>query len=395
MSRSLQTCQTCDCTNVSSNLWFYCSFGSFHYRLSLCVCIFGVVTNVLNFIVLTRKDLRTHINFILAALAISDFLVMVIYIPYSADYGFNMKSKYERLTFSYAFYVFIHALLSQTAHTVSIFLTIMLALWRYIAVCLPNKKNFVMKQTIPAIILSYIISPIISIPIYMSLNIKEFNVTLNYNESETSSEQNLTIYKVWPSELAEQHQMMYLWIYSVIIKLLPCIALTYLSLQLIHALYEAKKRKEKLTGNISIKLLRKKKQADRTTKMLIAVLLLFLVTEIPQGIMGLFSALLHKDFYHHCYQKMGKKKCCLYKQINYRAVCISSTGDFFDFLALINSSINFILYCTMSRQFRTTFANIFLPKCLKQRFSRTSDRLMEMDSRGQIETIQDTQMTQL
>lgn len=65
-----------------------------------------------------------------------------------------------------------------------------------------------------------------------------------------------------------------------------------------------------------------------------------------------------------------------------------------DFLALLNSSINFILYCTMSRQFRENFAAIFLPKCLKRRF-RSTDGLMEMDSRGQIETIADTQMTQL
>lgn len=65
-----------------------------------------------------------------------------------------------------------------------------------------------------------------------------------------------------------------------------------------------------------------------------------------------------------------------------------------DFLALLNSSINFILYCAMSRQFRETFADIFLPKCLKQKTSRL-DGLMEMDSRGQIETIHDTQMTQL
>jgi hypothetical protein len=65
-----------------------------------------------------------------------------------------------------------------------------------------------------------------------------------------------------------------------------------------------------------------------------------------------------------------------------------------DFLALLNSSINFILYCSMSRQFRETFANIFLPKCcLEKASSRSSDGLIEMDSRGQIETIQDTQMT--
>lgn len=370
------------------------------FRLSLCVCVFGVLTNILNFIVLTRKDLRTHINYILASLALSDFLVMLVYIPYAFSFGLNLTSKYERVTFTYACYIIIHAVLSQTAHTISIFLTIILALWRYIAVCYPNKKNIVMKQTTLAIILSYIASPIISIPIYMSLEIREFTVLVNKTivspglEPSFEVENNLTIYKVWPSKLAEDHQLFFLWIYSVIIKLLPCIALTFLSFQLIHALYEAKKRKEKLTGNISIKLLRKKKQADRTTKMLIAVLVLFLITEFPQGIMGLFSAVLHQDFYHHCYQKLGMMKRFQFKN-NFNNFVYLSLGDFFDFLALINSSINFILYCTMSRQFRATFSNIFLPKCLKK--FTNEDRLMEMDSRGnQIETMQDeTQMTQL
>lgn len=230
---------------------------------------------------------------------------MIIYIPYASDYGFNINTKYERLTYSYACYVFSHATLTQTSHTVSICLTIMLALWRYIAVCHPNKKNLFMKRTIPVIVGSYIVSPIVSIPIYLSLKIREFNVTINSNETNIYEDVNLTIYKVWPSELAENHQTAYLWIYSVIIKLLPCIALTFLSFQLIRALYEAKKRKAKLKGNLSVKLLSKKKQADRTTKMLIAVLLLFLITEFPQGIMGLFSALLHESFYIYCYQKLG------------------------------------------------------------------------------------------
>lgn len=228
---------------------------------------------------------------------------MGIYIPYALDYGFDMNTKYERMTYSYACYVFVHATLTQTAHTVSICLTLMLALWRYIAVCHPNKKSLFMKQTFLVITASYIISPIVSIPIYLSLKIKEFNIIVN---STMHEDINKTIYKVWPTELAANHPNVYLWVYSVIIKLLPCIALTFLSLQLIRALYEAKKRKAKLKGNISIKLMTKKKQADRTTKMLIAVLLLFLITEFPQGIMGLFSALLHEHFYIYCYQKLGK-----------------------------------------------------------------------------------------
>src|SRR5690349_21160946 len=36
-------------------------------------------------------------------------------------------------------------------------------------------------------------------------------------------------------------------------------------------------------------------------------------------------------------------------------------GDLMDILALINSGINFILYCSMSKQFRDHFARLFIP----------------------------------
>jgi predicted RNA-binding protein (virulence factor B family) len=71
-----------------------------------------------------------------------------------------------------------------------------------------------------------------------------------------------------------------------------------------------------------------------------------------------------------------------------------------DFLALLNSSINFILYCTMSRQFRDTFSQIFLPRSLtqKRRIANGNGHngFVEMDSHGRhIETMHETQMTQL
>lgn len=40
------------------------------------------------------------------------------------------------------------------------------------------------------------------------------------------------------------------------------------------------------------------------------------------------------------------------------------SGELMDALALVNSAINFILYCAMSRQFRTTFAQLFRPRLL-------------------------------
>lgn len=39
-------------------------------------------------------------------------------------------------------------------------------------------------------------------------------------------------------------------------------------------------------------------------------------------------------------------------------------GELMDVIALTNSGINFILYCSMSRQFRSTFNLLFRPKFL-------------------------------
>ncbi|KAM3963109.1 G-protein coupled receptor dmsr-1-like [Aphomia sociella] len=81
---------------------------------------------------------------------------------------------------------------------------------------------------------------------------------------------------------------------------------------------------------------RRASRTDRTTRMLLAVLGLFLSTEVPQGLLGLASALA-PDFFKSCY---------------------SMFGDLMDVLALFTSSVNFVLYCSMSRQFRCTFARL-------------------------------------
>jgi hypothetical protein len=87
------------------------------------------------------------------------------------------------------------------------------------------------------------------------------------------------------------------------------------------------------------------RRTDRTTKMLVAVLMLFFLTEFPQGILGLLSVVLGRCFFRTCYYLFG---------------------EVMDILALLNGAINFILYCSMSRQFRTTFALLFKPRMLRK-----------------------------
>ena len=115
---------------------------------------------------------------------------------------------------------------------------------------------------------------------------------------------------------------------------------------------QAKRRKEKL--------LSKRKAAngghgegshetaDRTTRMLLAVLLLFLITEFPQGILGLLSAVLGDEFFNRCYAPLG---------------------ELMDITALVNSGINFILYCVMSKKFRETFTQVFCLESITAKFT--------------------------
>lgn len=49
----------------------------------------------------------------------------------------------------------------------------------------------------------------------------------------------------------------------------------------------------------------KEQQTDRTTRMLLAVLLLFLITEFPQAILGLLSVLIGEQFDMQCYRPLG------------------------------------------------------------------------------------------
>lgn len=222
-----------------------------------------------------------------------------------------------------------------------------------------------METTLSAIALGYVVCPIICIPSYLSFNlfsrVEMLDATGNRpvavangtavaasNRAPSSMVtrgggplRNVTLYYVNVSDLATSTYLadINFWVYSVVIKIIPCIALTVLSLRLICALMEAKRRRAKLTGS-GRKSADKERQTDRTTRMLLAVLMLFLITEFPQGILGLLTLLLGKRFFQDCYQNMG---------------------EVMDMLALVNSAINFILYCVMSRQFRNTFSLLFLP----------------------------------
>ncbi|ODM95268.1 Sex peptide receptor [Orchesella cincta] len=328
------------------------AYRGVHGYASLVVCLFGSIANILNLIVLTRREMINPTNIILTGLALADLLNMMEYVPYAI---YMTYFKHEK-TYGWAMFVLMHSNFSQVCHTISIWLNVTLAVWRYIIVAMPIKSKTVctMQRAKYAIALGYIIVPIICIPNYLTYAVRE----IPRKETTSGSGSRERKYIVNLSDRANNHPVLMttnFWLYSVVMKLIPCAILTIVSLRLIHSLMQAKKRQNLFfanrsrasedlssssgSGRGSIKSSHDMGiGSDRTTKMLLAVLLLFLFTEFPQGLLGLLSGPLGDLFFRSCYMPLA---------------------DLMDFFALLNSAINFILYCAMSTKFRETFSKLF------------------------------------
>lgn len=331
------------------------AYKEVHGYSSLVVCLFGSVANILNIVVLTRREMHSPTNAILTGLAVADLLVMLEYIPYLwREYVDPVKGR-DKFSYGHALLILLHAHSSQVFHTISIWLTITLAVWRFIAVVYPqrNREWCGMQQTMLAIASGYLMCPLLCIPSYLVFHIQAAHQTLdemgNYATANSSHVETITLYHVGLSEMGQAHNnLLYtinFWVFSIVIKIIPCISLTVLSTMLISALVDTKRRREALSSGSrkTQRLAEKDRQTDRTTRMLLAVLLLFLITEFPQGVLVLLSIRYGQDFFTDCYQKFG---------------------EMMDMLALINSAINFMIYCAMSRQFRKTFSQLFRPRWL-------------------------------
>ena len=95
------------------------------------------------------------------------------------------------------------------------------------------------------------------------------------------------------------------------------------------------KNKQQPDFNVADRFQNRKK--DRTSLMLFIVCFLFFIAEFPQAIL-IFISILSETFYYEVYKPLG---------------------DLMDISVMINYLINFILYCSMSKEFRKTFSSYF------------------------------------
>lgn len=339
------------------------TYAAYHGYISIFVCIFGIVTNVFNITVLTRKHMRTPVNLILTWLAVSDIITMLSYLPFAMHfyciYPADANKSTEKNSEGWMLYMIFHINLAATTHTVSIWLCVMLAIVRYLHIRSPTKANSMrlqrIKQSRYGILFIYVSSALILVPNYMS----------NKLLPDVLPDSNETIYVLRDLNLGkndtETMVLINVWIYAFTAKLVPCLLMLIFGSLLIYNIHVKIRQRRKIlqiSGASSLRL----SEHSRTTKMLLAVIILFLLTELPQGVLIILSACV-ENFYDQVYLLLG---------------------DVMDIVALVNNAVNFILYCSMSTKFRETFVHLFcnfhpLHRSEDSGYTLT-DRLAKLDS---------------
>ncbi len=322
------------------------SYIHYHGYLAAIICIWGIAANLANIVVLTRKNMLSSTNMILMWLAVADLMTMTSYFPVSIHFyilrnpvlAFPSSDSIHWIRF-----MLFHINFSVVSHTIAIWLTITLAIFRYLFICYPTRGCDLcsLERSKLAIALVYASVSIICIP----------NMVL-YTGIQTEHTVNQTYsYKYWnlgESSVGLANPFLTTtnyWIQAFLIKLIPCVLLVVLTILLIIAMTRANKRRMKLKSKGKKDESDRAREHNRTTGMLLAIVGFFLLTELPQGILTLCNIFV-TDFFMDVYNPLG---------------------DVIDMLAMINNSVNFVLYCTMSRQFRETFMDVFCGCCPTKR----------------------------
>jgi len=314
---------------------FHANYGRIHGYICNVVCIFGVISNILNVIVLTRRHMITPTNCILTALAIADFLTMLTYLVYATYFYIASDPAPGGHSAVWMYFILVHNHFIITCHNMAMWFTVSLAVFRYIFVChhVIGNRLCSLNRAIMTITIIVIATIVVCIPNYFLYKVVKL--------SEVPEGGNISGYWIMDSDIVVEHtfyKVAIFWFFGVIMKVAPCILLTLLSSMIILTMHQASKRR--------VRLLQQTRSSDhdinhehnRTTWMLVSVVLFFVITEMPQGILAMVSGL-NEDFFKNIYTNLG---------------------DVLDLLVLLNSAVNFILYCIMSQQFRDTFKNLFV-----------------------------------
>ena len=304
------------------------------------IAAMGIIGNTLSIIVLSNRRMHSSTSWYLIALAVFDSLVLIsLFLFMSLPTVFIATGKLESYFQAYPYmhpYAYPTAL---TAQTCSIYTTVAFTVERYIAVCMPLKaaKMCTVSRARKTILTIIVLSIIYNIP-----RMLEFKTVVFVDET-TNTTTAQYVFTDLGSNSTFRH-IYFIYMQLVVMLAIPFVLLAVLNTLLIRAV----KRSEMTTGKVNTKT----KKENSLTIMLIAVIVVFMICQVPSIADNIFMATLSQELQ--------------LSPVYVKFTCISSL------MVIMNSAINFYLYCVFGKKFRRVFCRIFC-KC----YLRATKSLLE------------------
>ena len=314
--------------------------------ISPILVVFTIVTNTLVCIVLLKKNMRSPTNALLVGLALSDMLTGIWSVP-CFIYFYTLSRYKEYVPFDWcAVYHLLVFHLPTVFHTASIWLTVALAVQRYIYVCHPIRAK--RWCSIPIVIKGSLIVYAISILSHFFMFVNRMYLYVQVPSKENPGLYNVSACVMKTPPLIEQNEDIlfssYYWFRVIFIHLIPCLSLVVLNGILVRAMRAAQRRRETLLKQNRKTECKRIYDSNCTTLMLVAVVGVFLLVEFPLGIT--FILLIVSNTFNIVIMTNDTQ---------------NTATLFTNLFILLSYPINFFIYCGMSRQFRNTFKQLFLP----------------------------------
>ncbi|XP_050426325.1 sex peptide receptor [Adelges cooleyi] len=303
-----------------------------------------IVANTLIVVVLSRRHMRTPTNVVLMCMALSDMFTLLFPAPW-LFYMYTLGNHYKPLTpveSCYAWYA-MNEVIPTMFHTASIWLTLALAVQRYIYVChAPVARTWC---TMPRVL-----KCVAWISIMASLHQSTRFVDRVYEPVKISwrGQDSVIVCRMKHAYWVEHYitlDVYFTFYYAfrvIFVHTGPCISLVVLNLCLCRAMRDAQLKRDKLFNDNRKNECRRLRDSNCTTLMLIVVVTVFLMTEIPLAVVTVLHII-----------SSSIKEILDYSLANLLVL-------FTNFFIIVSYPINFAIYCGMSRQFRETFKELFI-----------------------------------
>ena len=328
---------------------------------------FGVIGNLLNLVVLTRKSLHrsmkrfemsAHVG--LVALSLSDLMVCVVYLVGAL---FEERVVYSTIDFSIFilyFYTYKEPIFNIFLLT-STWVTVVMAISRYLVVCRPLHARGIISIGATRLVLAavYICSLLLNLPRFWHYTVSHYpcHPSLLYeSHSDDQSNSELvfnctylqrSIGGFYPRNKVAL--LVYNVTYAILGIFIPLAVLSVCNICLVRAL----RRSQQLQKSCVVSSSTIQSQTDtrhRITPTLVGLIIIFVAFVGPSEVLAFFK------------QHVVQAKFQLFKL----AIIVTN------FLQLVNFAVNFVLYCILNVEFRKTLANLLM--CRREQIESPAPR---------------------